>query len=652
MTEDTPREFTALVARLSVVPRAERPLVLSRLLPHLAQPAIPAPARIAAAARALKVLPDRDRPVRRIARALIAGLSRSQGLDRLRQLQHQIETCTSLDRFIEERERRLRLRCPRCQVRLPRVEMVKHLWHEHGLVLERGKARSAEWMIEVLRARFLETGAGEHLDHVAAMSGPDGLRRWLASGDSPIEELTPLLAEAREREAGLCPHCLSNLPVAIASLPKPLTYSRGRLAGEGFAVEVGGNAWYRTLRVTTAGKTAVGRRSLAPRAASTLAAALVLVGALLVARTLTGALVGLALAAVAYTIARALLSSSRDPSDRAIDAAWTRLGARLAERPNTARFLTRLCMASSERGEPELRAWILNAMTRRAGRQAAESDEELQLLAASRVLQVEDMRRLGRDVTAGIAALAADGFTGALSADYAEFVVGCYLAHPREPGELGRLRVLVLQAAFDAGLAPRDLTHLWSGAPFLRRAMLVEPTHRLGLLFGLWRHRDGEPWRSVGDAVTVYDLARSAPPTAARLLAQFPDVLLVHRTKGNLEALLGPILVCARGVSIGGVLTADPDAEVRLTNEGRRLVFGRHRLDVAMPLPGETPERLVSWLRFRAEVLMPFIEESASAGPEPVRQRILGPFCRRCLSCGTISAVSVGAIGQPIPLWP
>jgi hypothetical protein len=651
MTENTPREFTALVAQLSVVPRAERPSLLSRLLPHLAQPAIPAPARIAAAARALKVLPDRDRPVRRIARALISGLSRSQGLDRLRQLQNQVETCAALDRFIDERERRLRLRCPRCRARLPRVEMVKHLWHEHGLLLERGKARSAERTLEVLSARFSETGGGAHLDQVGATSGPDGLRRWLAREGAPIEDLTPLLTEARDREAGLCPQCLSNLPVALASLPRPLTDSRGRLAGEGFAVEVGGNAWFRTLRVTTAERTAIGRRSLAPRAMSMLAAAAVLVGALFFARTLSAALVGIALAAVVYTIARACLSSSRSHSDRAIDAAWTRLGAGLAERLHAARFLTRLCLASSDRGDAEARAWILNAMTRRAGRLAAESDEELQLLAASRVLQVEDMRRLGRDVTAGIAALAADGFTGAQPADYAEFVLGCYLAHPRLPGELGRLRILLLQAAFDAGLAPRDLAHLWAGAPYLRRAMLVEPTHRVGLLFGLWRSRATTPWRSIGDAVTVYDLARSAPPTAARLLAQFPDFLLLHRPKGNLEGLLGPILVCARGVSIGGVITADPDAEVRLANEGRRLIFGRHRLDVGIPLVGEVPDLLASWLRFRTEVLMPFVEESASTGPEAVVRRILGPFCRRCLSCGTISTVSPGAIGHPIPLW-
>ena len=131
MTDDTRREFSALIARLAVVPRAERSPILSRLLPYLANPEIPPPLRIGAAARALKVLPDRDRPVRRIARALTTGLSRSRALERLWHLQHQVETCESLDRFIDEREKRLRLKCPRCDARLPRGEMVGHLWHVH-----------------------------------------------------------------------------------------------------------------------------------------------------------------------------------------------------------------------------------------------------------------------------------------------------------------------------------------------------------------------------------------------------------------------------------------------------------------------------------------------------------------------------------------
>jgi hypothetical protein len=526
--------------------------------------------------------------------------------------------------------------------------MVKHLWHEHGLRLERGKARSSTNALELLKERHATTGAQEPLDQFASQTGVPGLRRWLAGEELPFEELALLLAEAGDRGAGLCPVCFLELRAAVEPLPEPLTFTRGRLAGEGIAIEVGGNAWFRTLRVNAAGSTSIGRRSLAPRAVGTLAALVVLGVAMTLVQGLPGALAGVATAVLTYALARALCSTSRGLVDRAVDAAWSRVASKLAERPNAARFLARLCLASFDRGEPETRAWILNAINRRASRKAEESDEELQLLASARVLQVDDMRRYGRDVTAGIAALAADGLTSALSADYAEFVVGSYLSHPREPRELGRLRVLLLGAAFEAGLAPRDLLHLWAGAPNLKRAMMVEPTHRLGLLYGLWRTREAKSWESVAPAITVFDLARTSPPTAERILAHFPDLMLYHRAAPEIEGLVGPVLICARGVSIEGHFVADPDADLRLANDGRRLIFGQHRIDAARRLPAELPALLRRWLRFRADVLVPFIEESLAAGSQEVANRVLGPFCRRCLACGAISAVSAGSIGQQV----
>jgi hypothetical protein len=264
------------------------------------------------------------------------------------------------------------------------------------------------------------------------------------------------------------------------------------------------------------------------------------------------------------------------------------------------------------------------------------------------VLQVEDLSRYGRDVVAGIAALAADGFSGVLPADYAEFVVGCYLARPRDPGDLARLRVLLIGAAFDARLVPRDLLDIWAGAPNLARAMALEPAHRLGLLHGLWRTRAAKAWEAVAPADTVFELARTAPPTAARILARFPDLLVFHRPQPTVEELVGPVLVCARGVSVGGYLTADPDAEVRLAEEGHELIFGRHRLETARQLPADLPVLLTKWLQFRAEVLIPFIDGYLSAGSADVAQRVLGPFCRRCRACETISAVARGAIGRAV----
>ena len=647
MPDDPRQALVAFITQMAAMPREDRASLVSRSLPLLADPHLPVAFRLAAAARLLRLVPDRPRPVRRIARALTRGLTPSRALERLRQLQHQVEKCEALDAFINQREERVRLACPRCGIKLPRMEMVKHLWHEHGLSLEQGKVRAAARQIDDLRERHRTTRDSESLDRVVALTGTAGIRQWLAADEAPAEEIEPLLTRAREHGAGLCPGCFTELPAAVLPLPDPLLLTNGRLAGDGYAVAVGGNAWLDMVRITTPGTTtSVGEVSLAPRALATLAATGILAVVLLIARSLPFAAGGITLALIVYLVVRGMRSLADSLEDRAVDAAWVRFAPRLADRPQTARFLTRLCLASADWGDPEVRARVLNTIIERAAGKADESDAELQLLAAARVLQVEDLSRYGRDGVAGIAALAAEGLKGTLPADYAELVVGCYLGRPRDPGSLARLRVLLIGAAFDAGLAPRDLLDIWAGAPNLRRAMVVEPTHRLGLLHGLWRTRLGKAWEAVGAAETVFDLARTAPPTAARILARFPDLLLLHHPEPVVEQQLGPVLICARGVAVEGYLTADPDAEVQLREDGRELVFGRHRITVTRPLSADLTSLLTKWLAFRADVLVPFIDAYLSPASADGKSRVLGPFCRRCLVCGTVSAVSRGAVGR------
>ena len=329
-----------------------------------------------------------------------------------------------------------------------------------------------------------------------------------------------------------------------------------------------------------------------------------------------------------------------------MDEAWRRLAPGAAERDDATRFLTRLCLASLGRGDPESRAKMLAVVAARAAGRADDSDAELQLLAAAGVLQIEDGARFGRDAVAGIADLAAIGLRGDRSSDFAEFVVGAYLARARDEGDLARLRVMLVAGVFKAGLVPRDLRDLWAGAPNLRRAMAVEPSHRLGLLFGLWRTRAAKAWESVANATTVFDLARRLPRTAAGVLARYPDLLLYHRPEPAAEVLIGPVLVCARGVAVGDELAADPDAEVRLAGGGRELVFGRHRIAVARRLPEEFAETVRGWLGFRAEVLLPFLDGYLAPGSPEVARRVLGPFCRKCLARGVVSVVGRGAAGK------
>jgi hypothetical protein len=639
--------------------------VTAKIVPVVAARHVPVSVRVAAAARLVRAVPDRIASVRPITRAVSAGLSPLRGLGRLRQLQHQVEHSGALDKLIDRREQRVKMDCPRCGVRLPRMEMVKHLWHDHGLWLDAGKVRSPQRAAEELQAEFTAGQSPDAIDRAALLAGPAGLRAWLANADTPAEDLAPFRTAAEEHRAGLCPGCLAELPAPVPSLPPPLDLADGRLVGEGHAVAVGGAAWVRTLTITTPDR--VLRFGfdrplrLAPRGAGTLAALPVVLAAVVAAALIPPTVVrpflvvswAVVLAAVVYALVRFTRKPLPPAGDRAVDAAWNVLARRLVEGSRGTRFLTRLCRASVARGDPVARSAVLGRVVERAAASAAESDEALQLLAVAKVLQVEDEARLGRDRVAGIAALVAGAFAGPQSADFAEYVAAAFLdrAPPPDPAELARLRVILIGAAFDALMRPRDLLNLWAVAPGLRRAMAVEPAHRLGLLYGLWQIRNVRKWEQVGPADTAFELARIAPNLSGRVLRDFPDVLLHARPDPAAGDELGLVLVCARGVVVGGRMTSDPGADVELIRArfgGYELTFGSHRIRLAHKPSDGFVGSLRGWLRFRANVLLPFIDGYLEPGPREVAERVLGPFCRKCRRCGTVSAVAVGKVGVAI----
>jgi predicted RNA-binding Zn-ribbon protein involved in translation (DUF1610 family) len=641
MTPDPALAIDALLARMAALKRGERVGLLPQLLPLLAEPRLSLTTRLAAAARALRLLPDRRRPVRRVASAVTAGVSSGRAIERLRQVQNLTKKCHALDELIDAREQRVKMACPRCKVKLRRVEMVKHLWHEHGLTLDRRTTRTANrTAAELLRA--YTAGDTAALDRMAELHGAAGLRSWMAEIDAPPEEVAVLLAAAGDRGAGLCRSCFAEVPASITPLPPPLDLANGRLSGDGYAVNVGGNAWVRTVTLTTPIQPAAGGRfSLSPRATATLVATVVLMLAILVRAP---QIVGFALAAVAYVWVR-FARTRRDADDRAVDVAWNEFAVLLAETEPGSRYLTRLCLASLGRGSPERRVDLLARLVIAP----FETEPERQLLAAAAVLKLDDATRFGVDVVAGVAGLIASAFTGERPTDFAEHVAAAYLTRDRAAGDLARLRVLVLAAAFGAGHVPRDLVKLCVAAPALRRVVLAEPAPHLALLFGLWRTRDNHRWHAVGHGNTVFDTARALPRHAADTLAAFPDLLLSHRPERAVEDTVGPVLVCARGAAVAGHLVADPDADVRLEAGGRVLVLGRHRLAVSAPLPDDFPDVVRQWLAFRTGWLAELGAVPAAPVPEASR-RLLGPLVRVCAGCGGGVIAGAGALGRSGPV--
>lgn len=629
---DDPRAVLArLVVRLRAAAPPGRVALVKRMLPLLSGAAVPLTARYAAAASAIDALPDHPGAVRAVARSLTEGLSPAKRLARLRHLQNLTAGAQPLDELVARIERKVKISCPRCAVRLPRAEMAKHLWHEHRLELAGGTVRSVAQAVEALRLRHAATADPELIDRAAARAGGRVVGAWAAE-TATADEARPLLAAAGERQASLCPGCFGDVRPAVPELPPPLAVADGRVAGDGLAATVPPLA--------------------PPRVRATLLAAAVLLAFALGMPAAAGVVgmtapaagpVAVLLSAVAYLLGRVLFRARSAPDDMALDAAWKSLAPRLTDRRDAARFLARLCATSADRGDPFERANPLNALVARARAGRGEH----RLLAVAMALQVDDAARFGRDRAAGMAALLRPAFAGARPADFAELALAMYFRTPRDSGELARLRVLLLADAFAAGLGPADVLALCDAAPHLARAVRLSPNH-VAVLYGVWANRTSRPWARVGGAKTVFDLAAGAPATAARLLRAEPGLALVCDTDPAAEAELGPVLVSLGGVSVGGVTATDPAAEVRLDARGRSLVFGGHTLKVSGRLPDALPRALRAWLRFRSEVLGGY-PAAYLGGAAPAAARLLGPFVAKCPACGTACLPAVGAVARPLP---
>jgi len=646
------RDFIVRIGRTRP-PLAEADLARVRSL--LGSRSLPVSLRVLAAARAFASLPDTPEATLLVARPLVAGLSPLRKLERLRQVQHQLEDHHGLDALIERREARLKMDCPRCGRRFPRETMVRHLWHEHGLTLERGKVRSPRRTVRELKDEHAASRDTTVLDRTSLLADDAAIRAWVAASDPGAEDVAPLREAAAERGCGLCPGCLAERPPAVPPLPAPLAVSATRLAGDGDAIQIHGGDWFLTLTATAshrlihfAPETAIGTRGAATLAAGFI---LLIAGAIAVFGSRAWAapsvlLRFVLLAAASYALIRVLRPVRKRTDSRVVDAAWTHLVPKRLNGNHPGRWLARLCRTSLGLGSPESRASQLKEIL------ATAEDDDVALLAAASVLQAGDRARLGHDRAAAIADLVRSGLRGERSTAFAERVAECFLESALNPGtpERARVRTLLLAAAFEVGFMPRDLSALWSAAPHLKRLMGVEPLHRLALLRGVWSMQAGRGWERIARAESVFELCRSSPNISGRLLADFPDLLLCHRPDPDTEAALGPILICTRGIVVGGRILADPTTKAsvdRMAGGRVELVFGPHRFPLERTPPGDLAGTIREWLRFRAWALLPLLDNYLVPSTPAVAARALKPLRSRCPHCGTESAIHLGEVGVP-----
>ena len=668
---------------LEIVLRLPLPLeagVAAAVVPMLGLRKVPVKVRTNVAVQLLRSLPPGDPLPKQALQLLVKGLRPAIALERLRHLRKRLVGCEALEQLSAELEGQMALDCPRCGVHLPRPEMVKHLWQEHRLVLDGERVREPWEQIGDWLAEYAKTARPELLERSCELGRQldpeEGLvrvhRLLLSNGVSDPEALANLRAAATARKATLCPHCYGLVPDRPEVPVPPLNTSRGRLASRGYTVEVSESALRARLTVTTpkekffAGPEP-GRSWTLRGAVMLFVGPLVLLAFVLALVLPSGSLPPLAtaslllLAALTYLRLRVVWDRAADPTERAIDFAWSFLVPRLHasgfSEPD-AEFLAALARSSLRTGAPALRERSLERAGRLTQAGVVARAVPPEYLAALRRLEIDDAVRSDRDGVLILANQVGACLTGDLPLAFAEQLLAACAPENWGRGDRARLRVLLLAKAFEAGLEVWDLHELGRVVPVLGQAYASEDLDGLARLRWLWELKPGRKWQRVAPATTVFDLARY-PVLGGQYLQNRPDLLLFQpMSDGESSTASGtPILICEEGVVYRDAVLSDPrlDVEVKLRGlwqgGGYELVAGPLKLTFRQE-PTLLARRLRGWVRYLFRDFLPKVDTVLHLHAPERLGKLLKQKEVVCPECWRAFLAQRGEVGLPRPDQP
>jgi hypothetical protein len=572
---------------------------------------------------------------RAILESLLSGFSTRQAVETLHSLAQREGVNPAVRELLAERERNVRMRCTRCGAELRRAEMIQHLWTMHGLVLDNRRTRDPwevidEWIAHYRRRRddkLLERcrELGEHCDPQHGLIRV--YRRFLAGGLHHPEAQAYLLAEAIEHRAALCPSCFAVVPVPEQAPPAAVSLAHGRLSAGGYRIEVCESGIFPILEITRPGA-AVSRQPLPGSRLTPRGTILLFVGPLVLAALLMALLplplgvppivaaLTFVLPAVAFAVwIRISGRPEASASDRAVSRAWSKLtptlhsdGFSLAD----STFVAGLALASIGRVGAEGRARWLERVLSITEKAINSHPNILHHLAALRALTIADAVETGGNPVTLTAEQVGRCFDGRLALTYADTLLTHWRREWRTRANLSRLRVLLLDRAFEAGFEVRDLLAVGQTAPELGRVLGTDDPGELARLRLLWSLRPRRPWDRCGDAETVFGLAASGG--GGQVLAKHPDLLLYRAGAVNPARKQAAdqleIVVSGRGVSIDSKLFSEPVAtiEVRRGDTEHVLMVGDERFTLTGE-PDEAATEIERWLRYYFHEFVPLVAE-------------------------------------------
>ena len=475
----------------------------------------------------------------------------------------------------------------------------------------------------------------------------------------------------------VCPGCGALIPVLVEAPPAALSVGRGQVSGAGCRVHVSEAGLLTRLQIETPGGVIYhGRepgRLLTAKGATLLLAGPPVVLALAVAFGLLGAGVEplpvvialLVMALVLYLVARAGWKSRDDLSERAVVYAWDRLVPQLHEPKfslEESAFLAGLARWSAGSGlaarqrESWRRALALTEQAAVEGRPVVRHLAALQRLAiAHAAAEADPILLLAAQIGRCFDARPAEGLTR-MPPCFAEELLAPWRADWWNKTNLARLRLLVCDRAFEAGLEVRHLIEAGQLVPALANLLQTDDPAGLARLRLLWSLRASRPWDRCGPAVTAFEVA--ALPESSRVMTEYPDLLLyqtvplARRRVGESKDAgpRGEVVVCGRGVAFQGVLFTELPVTLEVFSRGlfrrggHRLVVGGHTFH--LPDDPEPLARLLErWFHYHFREFLPQAADVAD-WQSPAGDAVLRTWGTvACPQCRRIVRVKPGEVG-------
>jgi hypothetical protein len=604
---------------LALVIRLPAPVdlrLIDAVKPLLSDHHVPRDVRLDAAAALLRTTGKTGKGATDVLTALIAQTGKARGIERLRELEQRVGTAPAIDALCAELEDLVRMQCPHCSIQLRRPEMASHLWEQHRLVLDGRRVRKPwklieDWIEDYRLERDPEVLARcrELAQRLDPENGEKKMQRLLLQhGIEDARARDNLTAEARQQHASLCPHCFALVPVRDTTPPAPLSVWRGRLSARGYRVEVTDEGLVPWLEIETP-EGMIYRDSEPGRRLTRKGATLFLVGPPVVAALVLAILLTAwnipALVPVSGVLILAVLlalfvffgwRNPVPPVDRAVNHAWTMLVPQLHSQGfslEDSAFVSGLAQASSGHGDTRERAHYLKEIRLYTERAVTAGAVPVSHLACLWRLTAEDLAKEGMDPVLLLVEQVGRCFEGTIPLSFA----GQMLQRWDQPwwteGQLARLRVLLLDRAFEAGLEVRDILDVGRATPTLGTVLNVEDLGGLARLRLLWSLRASRPWDRRGQAFTAFEVA--AAGDGAALLATFPDLLLAVRSSP-------PLYLCGRGLWFLDTWFPEMPLKVEVLSQsgekgGYQLVVGDDRFWFPED-PDVLAGRLERWFRY------------------------------------------------------